>query len=83
MAEYLTAPTIDGKVQQFIGVLIQLPAEEIDNSYDFKSISEGRVEYFDIMMAEALTTYFNVPTEVSDIEAMNTVQDIVNRVNNA
>ncbi|CAB03980.2 Acyl carrier protein [Caenorhabditis elegans] len=79
--EYLTAPSVEGKVQQLIAFLVQQPADQIDNSFDFKAHDQDRAEYFDTMIAEALTSFFEVPTEPSDIEPLSTVQDVVNRVN--
>ena len=66
-----------------IGFLVQRPAEEIDNDFNFKAVDEDRAEYFNTMVAEALTSFFNVPTESTDVEPLSTVQDIINRVNNA
>ncbi|CAL2049029.1 unnamed protein product [Caenorhabditis brenneri] len=81
--EYLTAPSTEGKVKQLIGFLVQQPADDISNDFNFKEVDPDRAEYFNTMVAEALSTYFNVPSEPEDIEGLNTVQDVINRVENA
>ncbi|CAO4383167.1 unnamed protein product [Caenorhabditis nigoni] len=81
--EYLNAPTVEGKVQQLIGFLVQKDASEIGNDFAFRDEDPDRAEYFNTMIAEALTSFFNVPSDLSDVEPLNTVQDIVDRINNA
>uniref|UniRef100_A0A1I7TZN9 Carrier domain-containing protein n=1 Tax=Caenorhabditis tropicalis TaxID=1561998 RepID=A0A1I7TZN9_9PELO len=81
--EFLDAPSVEGKVQQLIGFLIQKPIEEIDSNTNFKEVDPDRAAYFNTMIAEALTSHFNVSSESSDIEPLNTVQDIVDRINSA
>ncbi|KAF1746798.1 hypothetical protein GCK72_023255 [Caenorhabditis remanei] len=82
--EVITADTVEGKVQQLIAFWAARPAEEIDNDFNFKAgANKDRVDLLNASIAEALSSVFNVPTESIDVEPLSTVQDIINRVNNA
>ncbi|PIC15664.1 hypothetical protein B9Z55_022549 [Caenorhabditis nigoni] len=81
--EFHQKTRVEGKVQQLIGFLVQKDASEIGNDFAFRDEDPDRAEYFNTMIAEALTSFFNVPSGLSDVEPLNTVQDIVDRINNA
>lgn len=73
---------VEGKVRQLTQLLTDVPFEDISGDFQWKSVlEEDRVDYFNTMMAEALTTFFNVPTEDSDIASLDTIQQIVDRIN--
>ncbi|CAI2357658.1 unnamed protein product [Caenorhabditis sp. 36 PRJEB53466] len=79
----LTEPTVEGKVRQLVGLLTNTPFEDVGTDFNWKNIlDQDRLDYFNVMAAEALTTYFNVPSEPEDVDGTSTIQDLVNRINN-
>ncbi|CAI5454172.1 unnamed protein product [Caenorhabditis angaria] len=75
--------TVEDKMRRLVSFFTSTPYEEITPEFNIQTgIDKVERSYFLMMMADALSVHFEVLTDSSDIESANTVQDLIDRVNN-
>uniref|UniRef100_A0A8R1EER5 Uncharacterized protein n=1 Tax=Caenorhabditis japonica TaxID=281687 RepID=A0A8R1EER5_CAEJA len=77
----LTEPRIEGKVRQLVALVAGVPLQDVGIYFSWRKVlDKNRQDYFDLMIAEVLTSYFNVPTKPGDIQNMDAYWQILNRI---
>ncbi|CAI2357657.1 unnamed protein product [Caenorhabditis sp. 36 PRJEB53466] len=79
--EQLTEQRIEGKVRQLVSLVARVPLKDVGILFSWKDVlDEKQRAEFNEIVAEALTAYFQVSTEPSDVDNLNYFWEIVNRI---
>ncbi|CAD6187421.1 unnamed protein product [Caenorhabditis auriculariae] len=81
LSQELTETTVEDKLRRLVSFFSSLPFDQIDMSFELqRDADKVEAEYFNEMMAGAVTYHFKIETDPSTIGGMVILKDIADYI---